>query len=305
MMKKRTIESHIVQEDPGQIRIRDYIFEVFEILPTKKSAKKAVKNGEVLVNGVVPESGFLVKAGQKIELIEPQISLNKLYELKINVIFEDEYIAVVEKPPGIPVNGNFHRTLENTLPLNLTKSSAAGPLVWPSPVHRLDKSTGGLVMVGKTYESRVKLGWQFQSREVKKRYMAIVMGKLTGEGTLNDPIENRNAITHYKVIKSIRSIKNDFLTLVNVYPETGRYHQIRRHFSSIGFPILGDKLYGPKKNVLLGKGLFLWAVELNFHHPIKNTSMNIKINEPEKFKKILNREESRWIKYNSEFIDPE
>ena len=299
-MGKKIIESHIVPENPSKIRLRDYIFEVFGILPTKKSAKKAIKKGNVLVNGEECQSGLWISTGQKIELVESEINLNQLYELKINVHYEDDYLAVVEKPAGIPVNGNFHKTLENSLPKNLSKSPVSDSLAWPGPVHRLDKSTGGLVIVAKTYEARVKLGWQFQNREVSKRYRAIIMGKLEGEGILNVPIDNREAITRYNVISIMPSIKNQFLTLIDAYPQTGRYHQIRRHFAEKGFPILGDKLYGPKGNILLGKGLFLWAVELNFVHPIKNNSLNIKIDEPVKFNKIMDREKEKWFKYKNQ-----
>ena len=102
----------------------------------------------------------------------------------------------------------------------------------------------------------------------------------------------------YVRIKTVRSIKNDWLSLIDLFPLTGRTHQLRIHMSKLGFPILGDKLYGTEGLILKGKGLFLSAVELTFPHPKNNKTVNIKIDEPEKFEVFLNREERRWVKYN-------
>ena len=106
------------------------------------------------------------------------------------------------------------------------------------------------------------------------------------------------SLSYYKTIKTVKSLKSKNLSLVELSPKTGRTHQLRIHMSSIGFPILGDKLYGKEGNVLEGKGLFLCALELVLKHPVTRDPLTVKTEIPYKFNSLLDREAKRWLKYN-------
>ena len=129
---------------------------------------------------------------------------------------------------------------------------------------------------------------------IRKKYIAIVIGKLMGEGFITEPIEDKPAKTEYRVIKTVESLKNKHLTLVELFPHTGRTHQLRIHLSGLGFPILGDKLYGKEDLILKHKGLFLSAVSLKLKHPIKANELEIKVDMPNKFNTRLNNEQRRF-----------
>ena len=147
--------------------------------------------------------------------------------------------------------------------------------------------------------AHVNLSRQFQNREVNKRYRAVVIGKLDNDGVINYPIDGKEAHTVYSSVEYFPSLKNNWLTLVDLWPKTGRYHQIRRHLSMKGFPVLGDKLYGKEGGILKSKGVFLWAVEISFRHPFYKWMLTIRIKEAQKFETFLNREKRRWIKYHN------
>ena len=114
---------------------------------------------------------------------------------------------------------------------------------------------------------------------------------------MNDDIEGLQSETVYNLQETVPSLKNEFLSLIKLHPKTGRTHQIRIHLSKLGYPIMGDKLYGEEGNVLKGKGLFLCAIGLGFKHPITSEELNIEISLPHKFVSLLEREKRRWEKY--------
>ncbi len=291
-------ETHIVPEGISAVRIKDYGLNAFSLLKSRKSVTKAIKNGEILIDGKVATTSRFVETRQTIEYVDLQTTPPQSYELEIPVVFEDNFMAIVNKPAGIEVNGNKFKTVENTLSYNLKKSTESDALLWPRPVHRLDYSTSGLLVIAKTRTAQIQLSRQFEEREIKKRYRTIIMGEIDEHGEIFTPVDNRKSHSEYQFVKSVKSLKSGILSLVDLFPHTGRRHQLRVHMASLGTPILGDKLYGHAENMLKGKGLFLAAVELNFTHPITKQPTNIKIDEPEKFKTTLEREESRWHKFN-------
>jgi 23S rRNA-/tRNA-specific pseudouridylate synthase len=181
---------------------------------------------------------------------------------------------------------------------NLKHSELEDALRWPKPVHRLDTQTSGLLLIAKTAQAQVNLGRQFQNREIFKRYRAVLIGKLQNSGVIDNPMDDRVAKTEFAPVRHVRSLKNGWLTLVDLYPLTGRTHQLRIHMADHGYPILGDKLYGPEGQILKGQGMFLCAVELSFVHPVQDTQVSSKIEEPPKFKTFLDREQRRWNKYH-------
>lgn len=293
------LKTHIVPEGVEDIRLYDYAAEIFPTIPSRKGIKKAISREEIIVDGEKTTTGLWVKSGQKIELLESSINPPKEYQLKLEIVYEDEYFAVINKPAGIPVSGNQFRTIQNALIGNIKSSEEQDALRWPKPVHRLDSPTSGLLIIAKTASALVKLGQQFERKEIQKKYCAVVIGKTPEIGTIDFEIDGLKSSTAYKLIQTVPSLRNEHLSLVELSPKTGRTHQLRIHLSKLGFPILGDKLYGKKGEIFQGKGLFLSAVELKFVHPITDESLIIKADLPLKFKSLLERENRRWEKYNS------
>lgn len=294
----RVVETHIVPPGVEEIRVDHYTRRVFDLFPSLKSIRKAIKRGEIRINGKTCMPNATIQPGQLIELADPELPPPKPFRIQLRVLYDDSWLAIVEKPPGIPVRGNKFRTVENALQCNLEPNEKNDALRWPNPVHRLDTPTGGLLIAAKTSRAQVALGWQLQNREVRKRYRAIVIGRLEGSGSICEPVDGREALTDYRAIRHVPSLKSDWLTLLDLWPRTGRSHQIRRHLSELGFPILGDTLYGIEGKILRSKGLFLWAVEVAFRHPIQQWLLTVRIAEPRKFNTTLEREKRRWERYN-------
>ncbi len=207
-------------------------------------------------------------------------------------------MAVINKPAGITVSGNTFKTVFSALPFNLKSSSQTDALSSPTPVHRLDNQTSGLLLIAKTKTAQIELGKQFQNQTIQKKYCTIVIGKVFTNHTIDLPIENKNAETSLEIIRVVKSLKFNELSCLKVSPKTGRTHQIRIHLASIGHPILGDKLYGDKDLLHKGKGLFLCASEVKFLHPKTFKTIQLKVDLPHKFKSLLAREKRRWNTYN-------
>jgi 23S rRNA pseudouridine1911/1915/1917 synthase len=294
----RLIEQHIVNDLQTPVRLYDYAKGVFVSLPTGSGLKKAIKRGCLKVNSQVAEAGTWLQMGDVIEVFDAELKPPKPYHLKLQIIYDDEDMSVVVKPAGITVSGNQFRTLQNALLYNLIRSSKDDALGWPRPVHRLDSSTSGLVMIAKTTSSHIALGRMFENRSISKVYHAVVMGNPPDIGTIDTEIDGHAALTRFEKITTVHSLKSGYLSLLRLMPETGRTHQLRIHCASSGFPILGDQLYGPPGQVLLKKGLFLYATGLSFIHPLTNTPMNITIDIPRKFFVRLDNESRRSEKYD-------
>ncbi len=291
------LKTHIVPEGIEEIRLYDYAQQIFTTIPSRKGVKKAIAREEIIVDGEKTTTGLWIKAGQKIELLESKINPPKEYNMEIEVVYEDDYFAVINKPAGIPVSGNQYRTIQNALLGTIKTSQEEDALRWPKPVHRLDSPTSGLLIIAKTARALVKLGQQFEGKQIQKKYCAIVIGKTHESGAIDFEIEGLKSKTNYKLIRFVPSLRNEFLSLVELFPKTGRTHQIRIHLSQLGYPILGDKIYGDAGEILKGKGLFLSAIGLQFRHPITQKPFNREIEEPKKFSALLERENRRWEKY--------
>lgn len=290
--------THIVPEGVSGIRLSDYTACIFPGLETRSGVKKAIKKGEILLEGVPGTTASIISSGLALKWNRPEYIPEKVNKLNIDVVYEDDYLAIVNKPSGIVVSGNRFDTLENGLVAHLSKSTQENALPVPRAIHRLDSATSGLLIIAKTQSARIALGGMLEQKEINKTYQAVVIGETPLRGIFTEPIKGKEAITRFERMDTVRSLVSGKLTLLKLYPETGRTHQIRIHLASAGYPILGDKLYGDPGFLLKGKGLFLCAVEVGFKHPVTNRELTISIDSPPKFRRFLDGEQRRWEKYS-------
>lgn len=282
-----SIEVHNVPNLPSPIRLQEYGVGIFIGAVTKSALKKALKKEFISVDGVVATSATFIHGGECIRLsipreVNPKVKL--VFPLK--VLFEDEHLAVIHKPAGILVSGNSFKTIANALPQNLKPSSLAD-VTKPQPVHRLDYPTTGVLLVGKTCSSIRALNKLFEDKEIKKTYYAVTIGEMDDKGEIASEIDGRKSRSNYKVCESVPSKRFGQLNLVELKPQTGRRHQLRKHLSGIGNPILGDKEYGIEGLVLKGKGLYLHAYSLCFVHPFTYKEVYFKSELPQSFQKLF------------------
>lgn len=271
-----------VKVKPQKDRLDQFVSDSVKNL-SRSAAKKLIKEGQILVNGQLSDPAYKVHKADTIKIELPpikEVSL-KAENIPLKILFEDESLLVVDKPAGLvthPTLDHPSGTLVNAVLSHL--GSLKTDNLRPGIVHRLDKNTSGVVVVAKNQIALDKLKRQFQNRLVSKTYVALVMGKLEKErGVINEKIDRhpkfrskftvsetgREALTEYKVIQRF-----DKLTLLELKPLTGRTHQLRVHLSSIGHPVVGDKLYGGK---MLLPRQFLHAKCLEFTHPLTGSRL--------------------------------
>ncbi|MEL6941783.1 MAG: RluA family pseudouridine synthase, partial [Bacteroidota bacterium] len=262
-MRKR--ETHQVPPLPNPIRLSDYTKGVFKTLPSRKGMKKAIQKGLVQVNDERATTALFLRGGEEIILYESEVEAKKpILELPLKVLYEDDYLAVVNKPAGILVNGNKFHTVENALPFNLKASSQTDAFLRPQAIHRLDYPTSGVLLIGKTHEVTTALNKAFEYHKIAKTYYAIAIGEMEKEGIIEVLVDGKAAHSEYIVQQSVPSEKYGFLNIVQLFPKTGRRHQLRKHLAAIGHPILGDKAYGQEGLLSYGNGLYLHAYSIGF-----------------------------------------
>eukprot|EP00903_Cladosiphon_okamuranus_P009200 g8786.t1 len=281
--------------------------------PSQSSARKSVRRKELLLNGAEVKNDVKVEPGDTVTMqkrVQPGLFPQGKPTCTLPVLWEDDFMAVIVKPQGVAVHGGTgeddpgpggRRSVRQALPYMLkpTKSEDR-PLHRPLHCHRLDKATGGLMICAKTRPALSALCDAFEKRLVSKRYIALVAGELEGSGSITIPLDGKACHTNYRVRRSpVRSLKTSFITTVDLWPDTGRFHQLRRHLSGIGCPILGDRRYTPDEVPFQDGGMYLQAVGLTFPHPITGEEMNFSIPEPAKFEKWRQKEHQRWLQHNS------
>jgi len=295
------LEHHTVPAILQKIRLLDYALLIFKTIPSRSGMKKVIKGGSILVGGEPGHPSSWVSEGQQITLVDLENKPPKPLNINLELVFEDEHIAVINKPAGIEVSGNKYYTIQNALVANINPSNEPDALKWPRPVHRLDMPTSGLLIVAKTAAALMNLGQQFENRAVQKTYRAVVAGDLSGSGEITTKIDHQDALTQYRLVNRCHSLKTDWLSLMELKPHTGRTHQLRIHMANHGYPIVGDQLYGSGP-LLKGKGLFLSAIALHFTHPQSGDPMKIDVNQPKKFDALFEREERRWKKFTKDSL---
>ena len=288
-------------QNPQNFRIDKYISENAEDI-SRSFAAKLLSEGRVFVKGKAVSKNYIPQNGEIIEISVPEPeSLDILPEnIPLDIVYEDEFLAVINKPQGMvvhPAGGNMSGTLVNALLYHFGDNlSAINGVIRPGIVHRIDKDTSGLLVVAKTNEAHLSLSQQLKEKKANRRYLAIVHGNLREGGTVDKPIGRhpkdrkkmavvmggRNAVTHYSVLENFRDS-----SLLECVLETGRTHQIRVHMASIGHSIVGDPLYGTRKEKIKTNGQLLFAKTIGFNHPKSGEYMEFSAAIPDYFEKIL------------------
>jgi len=260
-----------------------------EINNRKAKASDKLKTGDLVLASCLPPAPLALEAEQ----------------IPLKIIYEDEDLVVVDKPAGLvvhPAPGHPSGTLVNALLARLPDLAGIGGTLRPGIVHRLDKDTSGLLVVAKNQQTQDSLSKQIKNRLIKKYYLALVWGHLTPQtGRIEVPIDRdkshrkrmapsmtgREAISGYRVLEYLSHPTKGLLSLVEVEPETGRTHQIRVHFSYIGYPIVGDPVYGRRRKISGLERQFLHACRLGFSLPRSGQWVEFESPLPEDLGQVL------------------
>lgn len=276
---------------------------------TRSHIKHWIERGDALVNGDKVKAGYSLKLGDIVSLgeIEEKVLSAKPQDIPIDIVYEDDDLAIINKPQGMvvhPAINNFDGTLVNALMYKLDSLSSINGIIRPGIVHRLDKDTSGLLVVAKNDNSHVNLSRQIANKECRRIYWALLEGVVKSDGDIKtfmgrDP-KNRlkmavldsgkEAETKYKVLEVLGNY-----TLVEFELKTGRTHQIRVHSAYMHHPIVGDKLYNGNKCKFNLNGQLLHAKKLILTHPSKNEIMTFESELPEYFKKVLSNLNSKFV----------
>jgi 23S rRNA pseudouridine1911/1915/1917 synthase len=293
---------------------------------SRSRIQQLIAQEKILIDGKSAKASLLLRGGEQIEIlgeVERPLLRAIAEEIPLVIIYEDDDLAVVDKPSGMMVHAGAgatdddrnRGTLVNALLHRFGALSGVGGELRPGIVHRLDKETSGLIVVAKNDAAHRKLGAEFSERKVKKTYIALVHGSVKNDqGTISSPISRdairrirmttrrsggREAVTKYS---ATRRIKSDFgkFTLLKVKIETGRTHQIRVHMASLGHPVVGDALYGAPREIRGKSGPaislsrnFLHSAELQFEHPRTGELLSFTSPIPETLVEFLARLDPR------------
>ncbi|MGN0476522.1 MAG: RluA family pseudouridine synthase [Ruminococcus sp.] len=290
-----------LKEDEGE-RIDKFLSKNISDI-SRSAIANLIEKESLRVNGVLQNKKYKVKSGDNIVFVIPdpvEYSV-EAENIPIDIVYEDDDLLVVNKPKGMvvhPAPGNYSGTLVNAL-LYHCKDSLSGinGVLRPGIVHRIDKNTSGLLIVAKNDFAHNALAEQIKEHSFKREYQAVVYGNITENGTVDAPIgrskkdrkkmcvtyeNSKNAVTHYEVIENFGNF-----THIRCILETGRTHQIRVHMASIGHPVAGDDVYGPKKVITKLKGQCLHAKVIGFVHPRSGEYLEFNSELPEYFNKFL------------------
>jgi 23S rRNA pseudouridine1911/1915/1917 synthase len=321
MAESFPIHISVPDEDAGK-RLDSFLAAQLNAV-SRARVQEMIAGALVLVNEAAAKASLKLRGGERISVLgEAQRAPLKAIaeEIPLTIVYEDDDLAVIDKPAGMMVHAGAgateearnRGTLVNAVLHHLKSLSGVGGVLRPGIVHRLDKETSGLIIVAKNDEAHAKLGAQFAAREVKKKYVTLVHGWVKKDsGTLNqsirrDPVRRtrmttkgeggRTAVTHYRVARRLDTRFGKF-SLLEVKIDTGRTHQIRVHVAGMGHPVVGDTLYGAPKQargknaVTVLQRNFLHAVELEFRHPRTGVVVALKSELPGELREFLGKVE--------------
>lgn len=274
------------------------------LYPSRAQVRQAILRGEVRVNEEKVKPGYKVRPGDRLTIVlnPPSPALPQPEDIPLNIIYQDSDLLVVNKPRGLvvhPAPGHAQGTMVNALLHHCDDLAGIGGTVRPGIVHRLDKDTSGLLVVAKTDLAQLGLSQQLKEHSVSRKYKALVHGSPPLKSTVNAPIgrhrvqrkkmavtpgRGKEAITHFRVLAFYRGF-----ALMEARLETGRTHQVRVHLAHLGYPVVGDPLYGRKSSKLnlQSGGQLLHAYSLSFHHPRTGEKLEFSTPLPEEFQRVL------------------
>lgn len=303
-MNIQTFETAPVHEGERLDKYLSLIFSEGSYRQSRSFFQKLIKDGNVSVNDTIQKANYRLKADDLVRVEIPDAVEPPLLpeNIPLDILYEDEYILVVNKPKGMVVHpsaGHYSGTLVNAVIYHCKESlSGINGEIRPGIVHRIDMDTTGSLIICKNDESHVCIAEQIKAHSVTRRYRGIVCGVVKDEqGTIHAPVgrhpidrkkmainekNGKDAITHYKVLK--RSVR---YTYMEFELETGRTHQIRVHMASIGHPLLGDVLYSNGNSPYRLQGQTLHAMTIGFIHPHTKQYLEVTAPLPEYFEKIL------------------
>lgn len=293
----------IVDKESENNRIDKYLAEAFNG-KSRSYIQGLIEKENIKVNGKSIKSNYKVKENDEILIVMPEaLELEvEAEDIPLDILYEDNDVIVINKPQGMvvhPAPGNYTKTLVNALLYHCKDLSTINGVIRPGIVHRIDKDTTGVLVVAKNDESHNFLSKQLQTHSMKREYIALVEGRLKEDkGTINKPIgrnkkdrlkmgiveDGKRAVTHYEVLERYKNT-----TLIKCVLETGRTHQIRVHMASIGHPLVGDEVYGFKKQRFKLKGQVLHAKTLGFIHPKTKEYMEFTTNLPEYYNNLIEK----------------
>ncbi|MDE1920964.1 MAG: RluA family pseudouridine synthase [Candidatus Omnitrophica bacterium] len=289
-----------VAQEHEDLRLDVYLAQNLTDVPSRMFIKKLAEKGLVKVNGRLERIKYKVAAGDTVEVDMGQAAAPQdipAEKMDLDVFYEDDDLAVINKPPGLsvhPAGSAQSGTLVNGLIWRYRELSDVNGADRPGIVHRLDRDTSGLILIAKTNMAHARLGRQFEKHTIIKRYVARVEGQVAfDQGVIDVPLqkhkkyhdhrqvapegEGKEAVTLYQVLKRFRSS-----TLLALYPQTGRTHQLRVHMKHLGHPILGDEKYGRRGS--FGR-LALHAQAIAFAHPGTKAYLEFSCPTPPEFLK--------------------
>ncbi len=261
------------------------------------------EQGHILVNGKQVKAGYILKPNDVVEydVLEPEKISAEAENIPLNIIYEDDDLLVINKQVGLvvhPCNTTKSHTLVNALMYHIKNLSTINGVLRPGIVHRLDKDTGGLMIVAKNDNAHKILSAQLKDKTLNREYKALIKGRIKQdfvvEGYLGRNPKNREQMAlvgeqNGKYSKTIFTVDKvfDHYTLLNCKLTTGRTHQIRAHLKSINHPIVGDVLYGGQDKTIKTNGQLLFAYKISFVHPTSSQNMTFEVPLPDYFEKVL------------------
>ena len=288
--------------DNNGIRLDKYLMDKLDV--SRSKVQKLIENGKILVNGNTAKTSYVVKIDDVIVVLSMEDEIMDVFpeNIPLEIVYEDEYLLVVNKPSGMvvhPGNGNYDHTLVNALMYHCNNLSTINGDIRPGIVHRIDADTSGLLLVAKNDMVHNDLAKQISEKSVVRKYVCLVHGIINEDtATIDAPIgrdknnrkkmcvtgdNSKDAVTNIRVLERYSDS-----TLIECILETGRTHQIRVHMEYINHPVVNDPVYGYNKLDDKDFGQMLHAKEIGFIHPVTHEFMDFKVDPPEKFYEILN-----------------